>query len=714
MKKIYKLLMLLCAIAIAAVGCKDDEGKKAKTPTGKTETGSAVYVLDSEQTAKLQSVDDENGTVVFSGLTDDNRFETGDIICSAPTANAPRGFLYRVKNTTTKDGQTIVETQEASLEEAIQNVEFSETINLDEHIEGIYDEDGNRVEYTVSNAPTSQASRAKAVKEINLKIGKTFKNADSTASISLDGSLRLSNELEFEMNIENWKLKYYKLANTTKVEAKIAVSGEISVKKEWEKRLYTIKLTPVVVPVLGVPVIFTPEIPIDIKCEANGKISGDFTLMDIKYSVATGTMYNGSKVESIFEKEISKSNSLEDRASLSLSGELTAGIETGVGISLYNYRGVSVEATATCYGKAETTLDIAQLVGSLTEGRYGVNPELKVSLGIEAGVKSKLKIFKLNLLDFEASRKLIEWELLRGSVFPQFADISLSDKTENSARAFTAAQTPAVFGLVFPVSQHGICISENPLPTIETAQRYDLGTFPTLWTTANVPTVSANLTNLQKDKTYYACVYFTNFFGTFYGKVQSFKLEGEDPEDPDDPSPNGDYVIINGIKWATRNVDMPGTFAARPEDAGKFYQWNRKTAWNTIDETVSGWSDTYAAGTTWEKANDPSPAGWRVPTSAEQRTLGDTEKVTREWTTQNGVSGYKFTDKTTNNSLFLPAAGNRGGSVGTLFSAGSYGYYWNSTQAGSNSAYSLVFGSGYADWDLNNRINGFSVRAVAE
>jgi len=33
-------------------------------------------------------------------------------------------------------------------------------------------------------------------------------------------------------------------------------------------------------------------------------------------------------------------------------------------------------------------------------------------------------------------------------------------------------------------------------------------------------------------------------------------------------------VIINGIKWATRNVDMPGTFAANPEDAGMFYQWD--------------------------------------------------------------------------------------------------------------------------------------------
>ena len=46
-------------------------------------------------------------------------------------------------------------------------------------------------------------------------------------------------------------------------------------------------------------------------------------------------------------------------------------------------------------------------------------------------------------------------------------------------------------------------------------------------------------------------------------------------------------VVINGVKWATRNLDQPGTFAAKPEDSGMFYQWNRKKAW-TVTGDVSG------------------------------------------------------------------------------------------------------------------------------
>ena len=33
-------------------------------------------------------------------------------------------------------------------------------------------------------------------------------------------------------------------------------------------------------------------------------------------------------------------------------------------------------------------------------------------------------------------------------------------------------------------------------------------------------------------------------------------------------------VLINGVCWATRNVDAPGTFAENPEDPGMMYQWN--------------------------------------------------------------------------------------------------------------------------------------------
>ena len=173
-------------------------------------------------------------------------------------------------------------------------------------------------------------------------------------------------------------------------------------------------------------------------------------------------------------------------------------------------------------------------------------------------------------------------------------------------------------------------------------------------------------------------------------------------------------VVINGVKWATRNVGASGTFVEMPENAGMFYQWNRSKAWNATDVQVTGWDNTSAAGTAWEKFKDPCPAGWRFPTKEEQQTLFDTQKVSNEWITQNNVIGRKFTDKATGNSLFFPAVGNRDNMSGAICLAGMGGLYWSSTphESDETSAYFLYFSENNAGVLSFSRSNGFSIRPV--
>ncbi len=174
-------------------------------------------------------------------------------------------------------------------------------------------------------------------------------------------------------------------------------------------------------------------------------------------------------------------------------------------------------------------------------------------------------------------------------------------------------------------------------------------------------------------------------------------------------------VEINGVIWATRNIGMPNTFADNIEDAGMFYQWNRKIAWQSVD-IVTDWDSSLPIGSTWEKDNDPSPTGWRIPTFSDIQKLLDNNKVNRTYAIENGVSGTWFIDKTSNKSIFLPAAGSRSHSEGVLCLVGSVGDYWSVTQGAVNCAYYLFFNnSGLADC-LNSgyRALGYSIRCVKE
>ena len=179
-------------------------------------------------------------------------------------------------------------------------------------------------------------------------------------------------------------------------------------------------------------------------------------------------------------------------------------------------------------------------------------------------------------------------------------------------------------------------------------------------------------------------------------------------------------VVINGIRWATRNVDLSTAngFANNPEDAGMFFQWNRNRGWSTTNPLrhwandawrEGGWNSTTPIGNSWATANDPCPPGWRVPTQAQLQSLNNAGSI---WTQRNGVNGRLF--GTAPNQIFLPAVGYRHNSNGALHYVGTNGGYWSSALLGSTGARYLWFSSGSSSVRNRTRANGFSVRCVAE
>ena len=247
-------------------------------------------------------------------------------------------------------------------------------------------------------------------------------------------------------------------------------------------------------------------------------------------------------------------------------------------------------------------------------------------------------------------------------------------------------------------------------------------------TTANTKKVSGsgtgaftcNLTGLQASTTYYVRAYAINEKGTAYGEQVSFTTLEEVSATPE-------YVDLGlSVKWATFNVG-----ANKPEEYGDYFAWGETEPKEVYDWSTYKWCNgsettltkyctdgsygTVDNKTQLELSDDAAHVhwggDWRVPTEEEFWELE--KECTWEWTSQNGVNGYKLTSKSNGNSIFLPAAGFRYDS--SLNYAGSHGYYCLNSLDVSAPHYVWYMhwhSDGVVDSRDNARSVGYSIRPV--
>ncbi len=258
------------------------------------------------------------------------------------------------------------------------------------------------------------------------------------------------------------------------------------------------------------------------------------------------------------------------------------------------------------------------------------------------------------------------------------------------------------------VTARGVCWSTDEYPTISDSRTFDengIGSF------------TSKITGLKENIRYYVRAYATNEAGTSYGEVKEFitMLGGEY---------NGyEYVDLglpSGLKWATCNIG-----ADSPEEYGNYYAWGETrikesyteqncTTWEKQIGDISGNSQYDAARANWGGT-------WKTPDKSAFDELK--KKCEWEWTTQNGVNGYKVIGPN-GNYIFFPAAGYRSNTW--LLKAGEEGNYWSSqgsfdynTWDGYVLSWCLHFGFDfnsnahvYHIWDLF-RDDGYPVRPVS-
>ena len=171
-----------------------------------------------------------------------------------------------------------------------------------------------------------------------------------------------------------------------------------------------------------------------------------------------------------------------------------------------------------------------------------------------------------------------------------------------------------------------------------------------------------------------------------------------------------DLGLPSGTKWACCNVG-----AEKPEDYGGFAWGETKTKSSyTSDNYLDGKGTSYdigndIAGTQYDAATVKWGSPWVMPSKEQMDEL--LYKCFKEWTTENGINGKRFTGPN-GASIFLPAAGGRLDS--DSFNIGSFGHYWSSSLNYTSYPFLLDFEDRSARTYYDYLINGLTIRPVCK
>jgi formylglycine-generating enzyme required for sulfatase activity len=246
-------------------------------------------VLTETTTQHLSEISGDGAVFTFTQSTADlNALDPDDVMVGDATTNAPNGFLRKVTSVSSAGGQVVVETEAATLEDAIESGEahISHILTPDD-IQG-----GMQLQGVTLAASELQDEFYFKLEDVVLYDDDGDPGTTSD-QIKADGSIRLEPGFDFSLVVRHWELEELSFTTSAVETAELEVKSELellSVEEEKEIARYT--FTPVTVMVGPVPVVFVPVLTVNVGVDGSVHVGVKVKVTQEATSIA-GLRYAG-------------------------------------------------------------------------------------------------------------------------------------------------------------------------------------------------------------------------------------------------------------------------------------------------------------------------------------------------------------------------------------------------------------------------------------
>ena len=380
----------------------------------------------------------EHGIVFNSGTPDSALPSVGTIIQMPMSKQTPYGFLGRVVSVEKGENITVT-TEEVPLDEAYPNLSLDVDLTKIDNVIGLFDEDGNPVEYAIEDIDdiTSDEEGAEAKsrhakseddeynkvtefdwekKKLKIPVPESWVKAFTKENIDISGYIELSFEGS-DLKVDNKDFtKYIDIDIKPRVTVGAKITGHIKQygkdgKKEWPTPKLTFKGA---IPVGGI--IFPITVPIWLKAQLEGDFTTSVSLQYTKnwrlhYVYKDGKWSRPEEGERIVPEDKNPWFIGEFEA----GGKFSVGPDLEVNIGVFTSKaGIGMEFYPHGYLKAEASLS------SLDP--FKLNPEAEVGVGMEWRAYCRAELFGKKVEPFSINLPEVSFWKKTLSIFPNVSE----------------------------------------------------------------------------------------------------------------------------------------------------------------------------------------------------------------------------------------------------------------------------------------------------